>query len=770
MSSSTGTPSATTSKAGRDSASSLEPSPASTYGGSASSNAGDDDYPPTPGDVSTLHFCSRTPLLPLLSKHYFTPSLHISYTKLFPVDLHVSLLSLVAAFDASILSSRKVSSGLILRRTTSTFLDLSPSQDWGQASPSWLLIPTIIITWADTSLLQHLFYLSSTHPGLLHPIPRFFLPLPAFVDVPRFEGVMLSKLSKLSVNDGKDTGRYSPPFVRNGSQNKVEDPFTSPQNRSSQRTPTGPKHKGRSSKSGNWRSGSSSGSGSGNGSPTTTRTARGGQGVFAKEYVNENGELTTAEQLFIKPEDAQAIFPPSSCVFVANLLQSEGDEALEVAVTQIFREYGTVYVKIRRDTKHMPFAFCQYTNDADAERAIKEGRGRLIKGRPCRCEKAKAHRLFFFERKYGEDITPSEVMNLLRPFGRISFCRRITDLERACYDINGGVLVQFEMYDEGQAAQQAFRNHSEYKMQCMANMNSRSPAKSNPADRTYLDTYEVDKRSIFIGNLSTDVTEDELREIFSPFGPIVHISLHKADSTIDVNQKHCFAFIEFEQQPSVRQALTSMQGYVIYERSIRVAQKDTEAAKNRTRRQPSRIALSSSFMQSPAIYRSPAARVSDMGQAPAMPPSPMAYMTQGYASPYGFAQGGQYYAGYPAATLPGQVQYYSPAGYSPSAFSGNYFAYTGSPTYNAGASSAATVSGSPTQSQFYYGGYSPYPSSAGYWPTSNPHVGQQPVSFYTIPSYAPPATVDVVVDQEDRSATPTPAGHPSAAETCLESE
>lgn len=58
----------------------------------------------------------------------------------------------------------------------------------------------------------------------------------------------------------------------------------------------------------------------------------------------------------------------------------------------------------------MPFAFCQYRvshlcekpfaalvliilqTPAEAERAIREGRGRLINGRPCRCEKAKAHR------------------------------------------------------------------------------------------------------------------------------------------------------------------------------------------------------------------------------------------------------------------------------------------------------------------------------------------------------------------------------------------
>jgi hypothetical protein len=32
-----------------------------------------------------------------------------------------------------------------------------------------------------------------------------------------------------------------------------------------------------------------------------------------------------------------------------------------MAVTQVFREFGPVFVKIRRDAKQMPFAFCQYT-------------------------------------------------------------------------------------------------------------------------------------------------------------------------------------------------------------------------------------------------------------------------------------------------------------------------------------------------------------------------------------------------------------------------
>lgn len=92
----------------------------------------------------------------------------------------------------------------------------------------------------------------------------------------------------------------------------------------------------------------------------------------------------------------------------SSLLQGESDESLEASVTDVFRDYGKVWVKVRRDHKNMPFAFCQYTVGSvtqfqstqtegvqtieSAERAILEGNGRMINGRPCRCEQAKAHR------------------------------------------------------------------------------------------------------------------------------------------------------------------------------------------------------------------------------------------------------------------------------------------------------------------------------------------------------------------------------------------
>lgn len=44
-----------------------------------------------------------------------------------------------------------------------------------------------------------------------------------------------------------------------------------------------------------------------------------------------------------------------------SLSQNFDDGRLEVEVTKYFSQFGTVFVKIRRDGRQMPFAFCQFT-------------------------------------------------------------------------------------------------------------------------------------------------------------------------------------------------------------------------------------------------------------------------------------------------------------------------------------------------------------------------------------------------------------------------
>lgn len=45
----------------------------------------------------------------------------------------------------------------------------------------------------------------------------------------------------------------------------------------------------------------------------------------------------------------------------SSLLASRSDLDLECEVTKVFKVFGTVYVKVRRDQNTMPFAFCQFT-------------------------------------------------------------------------------------------------------------------------------------------------------------------------------------------------------------------------------------------------------------------------------------------------------------------------------------------------------------------------------------------------------------------------
>jgi RNA recognition motif-containing protein len=50
------------------------------------------------------------------------------------------------------------------------------------------------------------------------------------------------------------------------------------------------------------------------------------------------------------------------------------------------------------------------------------------------------------------------------------------------------------------------------------------------ADREYLDRYEVDRRSIFIGNLPSSTTESQIGQLFQHYGTINNIDIREGIS------------------------------------------------------------------------------------------------------------------------------------------------------------------------------------------------------------------------------------------------
>lgn len=111
------------------------------------------------------------------------------------------------------------------------------------------------------------------------------------------------------------------------------------------------------------------------------------------------------------------------------------------------------------------------------------------------------------------------------------------------------------MYDEGQDAQavsssfilhlfflmlmysQAFRSHDLYKLQPIAGL--ATPAQQSPpaaevdATKAYLARYDVDRRSIFVGNLPLGTSEQQIRGLFEHYGEIQDISLRENASKFE---------------------------------------------------------------------------------------------------------------------------------------------------------------------------------------------------------------------------------------------
>lgn len=130
-----------------------------------------------------------------------------------------------------------------------------------------------------------------------------------------------------------------------------------------------------------------------------------------------------------------------------SLPEPKDDVALEAAIYREFMKYGKCWVKIRRDSHHMPFAFVQFTSDEEAQQALEKGKGAMIHGRPCRTEMVKANRTFVIQRKTGGHITIDEAEKVLLPYGSLSKCELLHPQLRDPLGFPPTVLVEFSMFD-----------------------------------------------------------------------------------------------------------------------------------------------------------------------------------------------------------------------------------------------------------------------------------------------------------------------------------
>ncbi|KAJ2976737.1 hypothetical protein NQ176_g4770 [Zarea fungicola] len=293
------------------------------------------------------------------------------------------------------------------------------------------------------------------------------------------------------------------------------------------------------------------------------------------------------------PVDAQAMYPPTACIFVANLAQAYDDKILEKEVTNTFIHWGDVFVKIRRDVRGMPFAFCQFTTDEHARNAEKLGKGLAILGRPCRTEMARANTYFVVYRNDGQSVTVGEVVDLLSTLGEVAKAEKLDEDVQRSLRLPPSILASYKMYDPKRDVLTSLRGHRRYTVvpHDPKSTNLQKPiVYMSPAKGELGDKFERDRRSIYMGNLPMDMSEETITNLCGAVGEVVSVVLFKRAVTGNPGKMTCFSFVEFATLSSATDAIAAFNNTDIKGFRIKVDKKQSRTVETPRRTVPARSA------------------------------------------------------------------------------------------------------------------------------------------------------------------------------------
>ncbi|KAG2187136.1 hypothetical protein INT44_004806 [Umbelopsis vinacea] len=132
---------------------------------------------------------------------------------------------------------------------------------------------------------------------------------------------------------------------------------------------------------------------------------------------------------------------------------------------------------------------------------------------------------------------------------------------------------------------------------------------------------DISYHRLYVGSIHFKLTEDDLRQIFEPFGPIDSINLH----TDETGRSRGFAFIQFRNGVDAKQALDKMNGYELAGRNLRVGlvNEKTGTGGNYTLDEEETSGISLNSTSRAELMQKLAARQADTSpKAPAYKPTP----------------------------------------------------------------------------------------------------------------------------------------------------
>lgn len=246
---------------------------------------------------------------------------------------------------------------------------------------------------------------------------------------------------------------------------------------------------------------------------------------------------------------------PASPYQSASLYVGDLDPTVtESLLFEIFKAVGTVAsIRVCRDaiTRHsLGYAYVNFTNYVDAERALDTLNYTPIKGRPCRImwshrdpSLRKSGQGNVFIKNLDKTIDNQALYDTFSDFGNILSCKVVTDSK------GNSKGYGFVHYESKEAADQAIAKvHGMLLNGKIVYVGPFIPRKERiPGSDP--DRYT----NLYIKNLDTTYSEEDLKRDFEAFGPIQSAVLMK-------NQKGSVAFVNYENHEDAKKAADALNG------------------------------------------------------------------------------------------------------------------------------------------------------------------------------------------------------------------
>ncbi|KAJ8111721.1 hypothetical protein ONZ43_g5555 [Nemania bipapillata] len=157
----------------------------------------------------------------------------------------------------------------------------------------------------------------------------------------------------------------------------------------------------------------------------------------------------------------------------------------------------------------------------------------------------KANRCYVMFKREGTQVDLTEARSHLLQFGEVSRLEPLHEEAVKTMRLPGAVFVEYSHFDPGRDIISAYRYHEEYGVVAY-DLKKANPSQNNHY-ANYLARYEVDRRSIYVGNLPHNVEniEEILHHAAAQAGAVEKVQIIRKEPRNEGGRPTVFAFVEY---------------------------------------------------------------------------------------------------------------------------------------------------------------------------------------------------------------------------------